>query len=336
MWVDPTLEDEFNGSPVAPGRWPRLVSGEDFLTAKTPPVPDGQHVCVYGGGATGAWCVERAQMLGHTVHWVADKELNDAFVASRRNDDLLQRPVVRKIVGDVQVVTSRLRPASPNTFFGENMVANQITPTAAGDVEISFSPAASATWRLTARTGPVPLGPTVLTLPAQQVVLSIGQETSYTESRSWARLLRPVLDGPPRKKNRLIKDRQRRVVGLRSEDGHIRVLGAAALSHPDVSEKWKKPGSPSNVFFRSLVEQARVPNGITLSAISVAEANDFWSKIAPNDNLNTCGIKDLKRLTQKWPAGFYGGETWFAMRGHRIPPFEIVEFQNMATGKVSY
>ncbi|CAM3377868.1 hypothetical protein MYCO108962_17645 [Mycobacterium colombiense] len=331
MNVDSTLLSEFSGSAPGPFGWPRLVSGEDFLTSTTPAVPAGRRICVYGGGPTGAWCVERAQQLGHQVYWVAKEELNTAFVASRRNDGLLQGTVVRKIIRGNHVVTGRLRPASSSTFFGENLAATTIAETASGEVVTVFAPATPAA-RFTDNSGPMPV-PSAL--EADQVVLSIGQETRYKDPHSWASLLRPVLRPAIRTRTHLITDNQGRVVGLHSHDDRIRVLGAAALSHPKVAVEWRRSGSKSNLFFRSLIEQARVPIGITVSAISVAEANDFWSG-ARNDNLNTCGLEDLRHLIASWPAELHGAETWFEMRGHRIPPFDRFEFADFAKGGFSY
>ncbi len=332
---DPTLCAEYNGT-AGPKGWPRVVSGEDFLTAKRKAVPLGGEICVYGGGPTGAWCVEHAQSLGHLVYWIAKDELRTAFVASRRNDVLLRNydHVIRENVGGDQVVTGRLRPRRARTVFGENLRATTITPNEGGGVEISFAPATPTAWRLTGSRGPI--APSrVLTLSVDQVVLSIGQETFYDETRSWAYLLSGLLEEAIHEGKDRIFDDQRRLVGLRSLDERIRLLGASALSHPRVAAEWKRPRSPSNIFFRSLVEQARVPNGITLSAITVAEANEFWS-MAPNNNLNTCGMRDLNRLTLSWPEELLGAETWFVTRGHRIPPFTTNEFRNLARGKISY
>lgn len=334
--IDSTLLREFDGA-AGPDGWPRLVSGENFLSAKRRrAVPAKHEICVYGGGPTGAWCVEHAQTLRHKVHWVAKEELNSAFVASRRNDGLLRDEVIRRNVGGDQVVTGRLRPRNSSTVFGENLAATEIKPTAGGGVEISFVPAASATWRFTRRSGRLPIKPPIVrTLPVHQVVLSIGQETSYKEDHSWASLLKPVFDEAIRLGKNLIVDDHGRVVGLQSDDERVRLLGAAALAHPTVAAEWKNPRSPSNLFFRSLVEQARVPIGITVSAIAVAEANRFWFG-AVNYNLNTCEIRDLDQLTASWPPGLLGAETWFSTRGHRIPPFTTREFRNLARFKISY
>jgi hypothetical protein len=337
--IDKVLLREFDGATKA-GHWPRLVSGEAFLSSRTPAVPaePGSSVCVYGGGPTGAWCVEHAQKLGHRVYWVANKNLNEAFVADRRNDHLLRDSVVREIVGGNHVVTGRLVPADSSTTFGENLQATKITATAPDEVKISFTASAPTTWRFTESTGPRRISPpTVESLDVQQVVLSIGQETSYKEDRSWASLLKPVLEDAISGRTYLITDRQRRVVGLQSDDERVRLLGAAALGHPKVRAEWEKPGSPSYLFFRSLVEQARVPIGITLSATLLAEANEFWSS-APNENLNTCGLVDLWQLIHRWgwPAELDTAETWLQMRGNRIPPFARSELRDLAAGKVSY
>jgi hypothetical protein len=334
MSIDPNLMNEFRGMGMGPGGWPRLLSGETFLNRMTPTMPSAARICVYGGGPTGAWCVERAESMGHAVFWVAAEKLNAAFVASRRNDGLVVPPVVRKPVNGDHVITGNLRPSNPTTVFGENLDATAIVLDTFGQVEVQLQPAATGTPRFIGPGGPFAF-PTTPGLRVAQVVLSIGQETGHAEPRSWASLLRSVFGSAIHAGAHFIIDRQGLVVGMQSLDNRVRLLGAAALSHPDVQVEWAKPGTPSNLYFRSLVEQARVRNGITLSALTIAEANGLWSS-GVNGNLNTAGLKDLLQLTSGWPVGLDGAQSWFEMRGSRISPFERLEFQKLATHKVTY
>jgi hypothetical protein len=168
------------------------------------------------------------------------------------------------------------------------------------------------------------------------VVLAIGQETDFKQPASWASLLKAVLAPAVTTGTHLIWDRQKRVVGLQSADMRVRVLGAAALSHPDVVPEWRTAGTPSNLFFLSLSEQARVPVGIALAAVTIAEANGFWSATTVNENLNTAGLSDLKQLTSSWLPGLDGAQTWFETRGSRVPPFELSEFADLRSRKSSY
>ena len=125
------------------------------------------------------------------------------------------------------------------------------------------------------------------------------------------------------------------MVGLQSADIRVRALGAAALSHPDVLPEWRTAGTASNLFFRSLTEQSRVHIGITLAALTIAEANDWWST-SPNNNLNTAGLLDLLQLTAALPPPLESAQTWFESRGSRIPPFDFREFTQLGMHKTEY
>jgi hypothetical protein len=332
MGVDKTLQNEFEANTTGPRGWPRLVSGEAYLTQTTPAAPGKLSVCIVGGGPTAAWCVERAESLGNTVCWLSADKLNAAFISSRRNDGLLVGPVVRKPVNGNHVISGNLRPSNPSTIFGEGADVDGIAAQASGEVAVSLKTSPAPTPVFTDSRGPMLYAPTLL---FDQVVLSIGQETSFKHPESWASILKSVLASAVHAGTHLISDRQGRIVGLHSADDRVRALGATALSHPDVVAEWSKPGTPSNLFYRSLAEQGRVAVGIALAAVTIAEANGFWNS-AVNENLNTAGLSDLKQLTAALPVNLDSAETWFTSRGARIPPFELMELQHFAKQKVYY
>jgi hypothetical protein len=333
MGVHATLASEFQTGVTTSGGWPRLISGEMFLSRSALRPPRGSQVCVIGGGPTAAWCVEFAQSQGSKVLWLSQDKLNGAFVSSRRNDGLIATPVVRRVVNGNHVVDGNLRPSSATTVFGEGIDISGIAIGPSGQVLVSFQPSPAGSPRFTDYRGAIP-GPASTVF--DQVVLAIGQETDFKQPASWASLLKAVLAPAVTTGTHLIWDRQKRVVGLQSADMRVRVLGAAALSHPDVVPEWRTAGTPSNLFFLSLSEQARVPVGIALAAVTIAEANGFWSATTVNENLNTAGLSDLKQLTSSWLPGLDGAQTWFETRGSRVPPFELSEFADLRSRKSSY
>jgi hypothetical protein len=311
-----------------------LLYAEEYLHQLTARV-ENKRVCVVGGGATGAWCVELAQSLGNTVTWLADKKLNEAFVSSKRNDGLLVPPVTRKLVGGTHVVDGDIRPLHLSTTFGEHVEVTGLSLTGALNSEVAVSYASS------------PSGPSVFTTtfgtPSSiltntdfdQVVWATGQATGLGETGSWADILEPILNIARGHGSHLIVDGEQRVVGLQSDRGDLRVLGATALAHPDVRKEWEAPGTASNLFFRSLVEQARVSVGITLAAVTIGAANNYWAG-RYNPSLNTASLKDMKKMMASWPKPLDGPETWFELRAARVHPFEAVELARLLTQQFTY
>jgi hypothetical protein len=156
----------------------------------------------------------------------------------------------------------------------------------------------------------------------QQVVIAFGQVKSY-----WEQLLECVLPRARWMGRHLVQDRVGRVIGMQSSEGTIRVLGAAALSHPDVSGMWETPGSASNLFFQTLVEQARVDIGMPLALLLIAEANQYWGGLGANDNLNTTTEADLIALLPGLSQEVIS--TWLQMRASRISPFTQSELRDV-------
>jgi hypothetical protein len=311
-----------------------LLYAEDYLHQLADRV-ENKRVCVVGGGATGAWCVELAQSLGNTVVWLADRKLNEAFVSSKRNDGLLVPPVTRKLAGGVHVVDGDIRPLHLNTTFGEHVEVTglSLTGTWNSEVTVSYKSAPSGACVFTTTFGTP--SPALANTDFDQVVWATGQATRLGETGSWADILEPILSVARGHGSHLIVDGEQRVVGLQSDRGDLRVLGATALAHPDVRKEWETLGTASNLFFRSLVEQARVSVGITLSAVTIGEANSHWAG-SYNPSLNTASLKDMKKMMASWPMPLDGPETWFELRAARVHPFEAVELARLLTQQFTY
>jgi hypothetical protein len=308
-----------------------LLYAEDYLHRNTAKVSNGR-VCVVGGGATGAWCVEHAQSLKNEVVWLSDKKLNGAFVSSTRNDRLLVPPVVRKLDQGNHVVDGDVIPMHPNTTFGENVEVTSLSQNFYGKIVVGHQASTFGTIVFTTLAG---TSSSLANDRFDQVIWATGQATLVSEAGSWAMMLEPILGVARKNGQHLIIDHDKKVVGLQSDNGNLRVLGASALAHADVKRGWETTGTPSHLYFRSLVEQARVSLGITLAAVTIGEANDYWAP-GCNPSLNTASLSDMKRLMAAWPPEFNSPAAWFESRGARVHPYEPVEMARLLTQQFTY
>jgi hypothetical protein len=325
-YLDHTLEWEYDNSAGTAFGWPRVLSGEKYLFSSTLARTTAGRICIAGGGPTAAWCVERAQNSGDTVYWMSRDPLASAFVSSRRNDGLLQGPVTRRFNNGNHEIDSDIFPNSPTTIFGEGVEISQVDTNHADEVLLQVHPAAKATPKFVSSSGTLAA---VTSLIVDQVVVAFGQRTETKHSSSWATMLSAILNVVPTSRNHLIEGREGKIVGLQSRDERVRVLGAAALAHPDFRPEWRTKGTPSNIYFRSLAEQARVYTGIAVAAVTIAEANHFWPPTTVNHNLNTAGLDDLAAITAHWNPAADGAITWFETRAVRVPPFDPTEFLHL-------
>jgi hypothetical protein len=330
--IDPVLMSEYTTGSRLRGLWPRLLSGEKYLSRSAGAWATNKSLCVIGGGPTSAWCVERAQSEGNNVLWLSKDPLNAAFVSSRRNDDLVAGVIERELVQGEHIVKGALLPSKTTTIFAEGFEATAIKPLSNKMVRVDFQPISGKAQRYVNSLGAQGLPPHI---NVDQVIYSIGQNTDPTHPKSWPSILDSVLAGAISKGTHLIKDRYDRAVGLQSEDQRIRVLGATALSHPKFQSQITDPDAPLRKFYRSLTEQSRVRCGITLAALTIAEANGLWGTGA-NENVNTASLGDLKILMATWDKELEGPETWLEMRGIRIPPLAESEFASLLTRKTRY
>ena len=322
--ADAELREEYRDGIGRRFDWPRLLTGEMFLRKSTASAPEGSSVAIYGGGPTAAWCVERAQGLGCNVLWAANDSLNPAFLSSCRNDGLAQEPLVRNRVGGTYAVESDIYPAHTGTRFAEGVEIESIVPNETGLSRVLFRQNSRA-----AKHRHVNWNGEQLTFPPQleefnQVVVALGQHRALEDEGSWAHILEGLLAPARSVRAHLIRDRTLRIIGLQSVSGRLRILGTSALAHPDVAAEWRSPGSPSNLFFQSLVEQARVDLGITLAAVTIAEANELWGDSKSNNNRNTACRRDLQSI---WLSLAHAVGGWSDMRAVRIHPITTEELQ---------
>ncbi len=317
---DSTLQQEYEMATGILHAWPRVVTGEAFLALGSANLPlPGNRIAVVGGGPTAAWCVERAEQNRNEVLWVHKDSLSPAFVSNGRNDGLAQGPVTRSRASGRWVVDGDLFPRNRSTKFAEGFRVAKISASPSGSVNVRFEPNIDARYVDATRTSlPMPSTDEVF----QQVVIAFGQVKSY-----WEQLLECVLPRARWMGRHLVQDRVGRVIGMQSSEGTIRVLGAAALSHPDVSGMWETPGSASNLFFQTLVEQARVDIGMPLALLLIAEANQYWGGLGANDNLNTTTEADLIALLPGLSQEVIS--TWLQMRASRISPFTQSELRDV-------
>lgn len=137
--VDPNLEVEYGTGNHFYTPWPRLVTGERYLTASTGESTD-RSVCVVGGGATSAWCIEHAQAQRNEVLWLSKDSLNSAFVSSRRNDSLVSGVIRRPLINGEHVVEGPLKPSKTTTIFAEGFEPSTIDVLLNNKVRVHFQP----------------------------------------------------------------------------------------------------------------------------------------------------------------------------------------------------
>jgi hypothetical protein len=287
-----------------------LLTGEHFLTS-TPAA--GSRVLVYGGSPTGAWCVETAQNAGCQTTWVAQGDLRDAFLATRRNDDLAQPPVTRSMRGGRWVVDSAVAPANPMTSFWNGHEVRSVRPGSRGAVDVDLAEVATGLVR---------------TVAFDRVVTAIGQLKQLHEAGSWASILDPVLPPDIHGRGHVRRDGENRALWLETDDGRLRVLGASALSHPELEAEWRDPNSSSHHYFSSLPDQLRVGVGIGLGSMSVAAANGYFAS-RPNENYNLASIREMRRIAGSTIYAEMAGE-WLETRSRRIHPWTKAELDHMA------
>jgi hypothetical protein len=278
-----------------------LETGESYLgKAATLAVP-GEEVAIIGGGPTAAWCVERALANRNEVLWVSDKDVNPAFVSSRRNDALAAGTLSRVRQDRTTNVTYSVVPGSPHLRFVEfcDVLAVHDVP---GAIGVKLMP--KATGRIVDHRGVqqrFPRSGLVFT----QVVLALGQETGFEadckhapgctlrrETGSWATRLAGLIPQNP-KQHLIVKDEIE--VGLQSDDGSLRVLGSSFLAHPYADAVFNDSTSELFRYVGSLTEQAQVNRGASMAAMTTALANDYFD-YQPNLNRNSATLRQLQAI----------------------------------------
>ncbi len=90
-----------------------------------------------------------------------------------------------------------------------------------------------------------------------------------------------------------------RTVGLQSDGGAVRILGAAAQTHPSdyfkigiPNQTQARDNDPASFYFFTLPMSAVVP-GFIFSGINIALANQYFDEANPNTNVNTMTLDEV-------------------------------------------
>lgn len=108
-------------------------------------------------------------------------------------------------------------------------------------------------------------------------------------------------------------------LGLKSEDGALRILGAAGINNP-IYHAGLSARENLLKFEKTLPAQARVNNeGITLSAVTIALANGYFTcgNVDCNKNINTATFSELVFML-----GQVLGSEIIDLRSTRVKPFQ--------------
>jgi hypothetical protein len=283
----------------------RVLPAELFM-ARTFAV--GHQVCIVGTGPLAASCVERALSEGATsVLWVGMDSFAGSFPPSGRYDAL-----VTTASGPLPVRSDF--PDTATDLFSVDARLELVPAHQLLWVDTSSSSANTLEAFLVPRKG----GPSRLFV-ADQIALSASSQTQYDEPDSVAALLDrlrraspiPVPMDPIRLDSADVL--QGIPFGFQTPLGDLRVLGVAALGHPDFSSS---VSTTLRQYEATLPGQARVDlRGITLSAIAIAQANRFFRR-TPNHSVNTAHEWELAALLDA-TSGFGLAD----IRGKRRDPF---------------
>jgi hypothetical protein len=280
---------------------PRLETGESYLGKAATPAGAGEGVAVIGGGPTAAWCVERALANSNRVLWISDKEVNPAFVSSRRNDGLAAGNLSRVRQDRTTTVTYNVLPSSPNLQFAEFWDVVSVGDGVGSTVRVKLDPKAAG--RFVDNGGRQYRYPR-FAMDFDQVILALGQETGFEascntpgcslkrETNSWATRLVGLIPQDP-KQHLVVKDEME--VGLQSDDGTLRVLGASFLAHPYADAVFNDSSSELFGYVGSLTEQAQVNRGASVAAMTTALANNYFD-YQPNLNRNGATLRQLQAI----------------------------------------
>ncbi|MEZ5352642.1 MAG: hypothetical protein R2762_08400 [Bryobacteraceae bacterium] len=264
---DPELVQEYAGRLTGGLAYRRILTGEQYLERQSVHCTN-DIVCVAGDGPTSAWCVESALTEGNAVRWLSRTKLGiQAFPGSGRNQRLREEAE---------------RPGGRLSIL-EGYEVRSIAPDSPGRVRVGVAPTMG--------------GPPLEPISCAQMVGAIGQTNEFDDPRAMAAILSRIIP-PGSPDGAAIRSRtaDRRFLGLQSsgfdgnERGALRVLGAAAMKHP---ERWQFTGpfvaprdGPFYDYFAHLCHQAKGLPSIPMAAHNIAEANG-WFSWRRSVNLNT-------------------------------------------------
>jgi hypothetical protein len=287
------LRQEYFEATMAPAPRRLLTAGE-FLD-KSRLVSTGTTICVYGGGGTTAWCVERAlASAAKEVVWVSREPLGaDEFPPSGRNDNLVMKfsrdPETFAPLGELRPSGPRLRLACGYQIEYLNLAGNN-------QVEVHFQPFDESPVRSNRDFQGNDLGP-LTSLTFDQVVVSIGSD--YGEGPGCLKQLTSKV----MKKKHPIESYSGSLAGLADdptpERSRLRILGPAVnvvlKSDPSIERSADNLIARLGEYRNTLARQADGALIVT-GALQVAQANGFLGNHKPNSNINTAQLYDFDRL----------------------------------------
>ncbi|HYU30909.1 MAG TPA: hypothetical protein VEW48_01995 [Thermoanaerobaculia bacterium] len=300
--VDGSLFAAYQGKswepPASRTAFRYLISGIEALYA-TSPLPQGVRLCIHGAGGVGVNLVETAMEAGRWVDWMARWTHRPFFqdVKSGRNDILLK-------LGSYGRVNNILLPSRVQLRFGQGVglaevAAKRITfnqemaPPPPGEEagpeppivvdyhgNISILKDGEFPYRTEAVSAGAPSGEDY-----GQLIITSGQDGSKERLGSAASLAREFDLAP-------IVSKDKRVTGMQTSNGDLRILGHAATTMLRLNSKYKEQLKESERYHRTLPLQAHVNlAGITYNAVTIALANEFFSL---NRNVNTASSRELE------------------------------------------
>lgn len=279
------------------------------------------HVLVVGEGPLTASIAEHALRIGASrVTWVGRPiEMAEiSFPASTRYDPLIQnangvRSTYEGIKGakdsglavDVDKLKNDIAPVDPKL----TIVLGRVSAVAANKV-ILVGDGTFGMYVLTSSNKEHHSSGHSPEMMYDYLVVSASSENSESEKRAAAHLLRslPKTIAPDAPLNPI--ERLGVFSGLEVPDGSLRVLGAACRNRT-LLEKTRDPDCSEEVNYRNWVSglspQVQMPNyamGITVGAAAVANANEFYSSMTPDECAQTAQLPDgdLKEHRSATPA----------------------------------
>jgi hypothetical protein len=305
--IDAILQKELANTTLPRSR-KRLLHAQDFLDVGTN-VVSGEHICISGGGGTGAWCVERAVNSGAKVTWVQRDQASIGLPASGRNDPLFQH--------FDRSDSKRLIPRNTALRLAEEYVVSYVS-SANGGVQVKFGEATSRNGQQPSRRF-VDCNGHDLGNPDgafSRLVVSHGFENALVDRLHKKGLV-----------NRLVVE-EGLPVCLESSNGNLRVLGFAA-TNPFIAKAADEQSSLQH-YVKSLPQQCSELTSIACSTVLIGLANGYFSSLHPNGNVNTATLADIFRLFRD--AG--GTRNFATSRGMSIDP--LTDLPTGIPGQVQY
>jgi len=301
-----------------------IVNGMDGLTEQTP-WGSTQRVCVYGDGGIGLNQIERAHDVGNYIDWFSRNTHHNNTFNLKRNDTVLRKdPLggfmaagdtgegIRKPDGSFDT-TFQLYPGSPKwriAFFTkvnakglQENASKLVIPNQANDQSLISNyfdqPGDKQQGRKLNDKGYFQFSDEYKTNKDTKACYE-----NSDEGKAYTRMILCIgqVNDVPGTASKLTDgftlnpiDFKGRMVGLQTNDGHIRVLGGASVVFPGFDDKdpYKKMEK-----YRTSLPVSAVPPGFILCGSNIAAANGFFDD-QPDNNVNTASQGNLEEIFKK-------------------------------------